>query len=340
MLVKESFIARRSLTATSNRWGDGGDEEDDAGDVYERDAEDGPVEDGEKEDDACDGNAEDGSVEDGEKEDDACDGNAENGSVEDGEKEDDACDGNAEDGSVEDGEKEDDACDGNAEDGSVEDEKDAGEDVVVEDAGEDVVVEDAVEDVEDQNHDRNHQSHHLEVRKCDDSVCTTWQGTKVKRLIIFELSVSIKHRQGITNRCFSTSLFHLNKSYCMVLGPVCNSPLEIIFVLDGSGSIEALGRGNFGRCLNFIVQVEQSFVISPSKTRIAVVLFSNRARIVFSLDTYRSLSSVVSATKRIRYPRGGTKLGSALRLVQNNVMQKARKGVAKVSRCFCDLEGS
>ena len=278
------------------------------GDVYERDAEDGSVKDGEKEDDACDGNAEDGSVEDGEKEDDACDGNAE-------------------DGSVEDGEKEDDAYGGNAEDGSVEDEKDAGEDVVVEDA---------VEGVED----LNHRSHHLEVRKCDDSVCTTWQGTKVKRLIIFELSVSIKHRQGITNRCFSTSLFHLNKSYCMVLGPVCNSPLEIIFVLDGSGSIEALGRGNFGRCLNFIVQVEQSFVISPSKTRIAVVLFSNRARIVFSLDTYRSLSSVVSATKRIRYPRGGTKLGSALRLVQNNVMQKARKGVAKVSRCFCDLEGS
>ena len=119
---------------------------------------------------------------------------------------------------------------------------------------------------------------------------------------------------------------------------MCNSPLELIFVLDGSGSIEALGRGNFKRCLNFIIQVERSFVISPSKTRVALVLFSHRTQTVFSLDTYRTLASVVSATKKVRYPKGGTKIGSALRLVQNNVLRKARKAVAKVSRFFMIMQ--
>jgi hypothetical protein len=75
-------------------------------------------------------------------------------------------------------------------------------------------------------------------------------------------------------------------------------------------------------------------MISPSRTRVAIVLFSHRAKTVFSLDTYRSRASVVKATRRIRYPRGGTKIGSALRLVQNSVMQKARKAVAKVTRPF------
>lgn len=69
------------------------------------------------------------------------------------------------------------------------------------------------------------------------------------------------------------------------------------------------------------------------------MLFSHRAQTVFSLDTYRNLASVVSATKKVRYPKGGTKIGSALRLVQNNVMRKARKAVAKVSR-VCNLNDS
>ncbi len=122
---------------------------------------------------------------------------------------------------------------------------------------------------------------------------------------------------------------------------MCNNPLELIFVLDGSGSIEILGKGNFKLCLNFIVQVEKSFMISPRKTRVAVVLFSHRATTVFSLDTYRDVNSVTAATKRIQYPKGGTKIGSALRLVQSDIMRKARKAVAKVNdRASYSIEGN
>ena len=76
--------------------------------------------------------------------------------------------------------------------------------------------------------------------------------------------------------------------------------------------------------------MERSFTISPSKARVAVVLFSTRVTPVFSLDTYRDGNSVVKATQRIKYPRGGTRIGAALRLVQSSIMQKARKAVAKV----------
>ena len=114
------------------------------------------------------------------------------------------------------------------------------------------------------------------------------------------------------------------------LGPTCDAKLELVFVIDGSSSIEHYGRGNFKRCLNFIKQVQSSFAISADKTRVGVVLFSSRARTVFSLDTYSDSIAIGTAIDKIRYPRGGTKLGRALQLVQNDVFRKARKAVPKV----------
>ena len=113
-------------------------------------------------------------------------------------------------------------------------------------------------------------------------------------------------------------------------GATCNAKLELVFLVDGSGSIEGYGRGNFKRCLNFVKQVGRAFTISPDKTRMAVILFSSRAKTIFSLDTYSDFGSVARAVSSIRYPRRGTYLGKALRLAQNDVLRKARKGVPKV----------
>lgn len=71
-------------------------------------------------------------------------------------------------------------------------------------------------------------------------------------------------------------------------------------------------------------------MIKPDKTRVALVLFSNRVTTVFSLDTYNSQASVIKATQAVRYPRGGTKIGAALRVVATSVLEKARKEVSKV----------
>jgi len=97
---------------------------------------------------------------------------------------------------------------------------------------------------------------------------------------------------------------------------VCRRRLDLAFLIDGSGSIEAYGRGNFRRCLNFVKRVVASFRISPRQTRVGVVLFSSRAWLVFNFRRYRNKRSMWRAIDNIRYPRGGTKIGRALRFAR------------------------
>ena len=109
---------------------------------------------------------------------------------------------------------------------------------------------------------------------------------------------------------------------------VCRKRLDLGFLVDGSGSIEAYGRGNFRRCLRFVKQVVASFHISPRQTRVGIVLFSSRTNLVFGFNRYRDKRSILKAIDSIRYPRGGTYIGRALRFSRQRLFStgsKARK---------------
>ena len=115
---------------------------------------------------------------------------------------------------------------------------------------------------------------------------------------------------------------------CSVSFLVCRRRLDLAFLVDGSGSIESYGRGNFRRCLKFVKEVVASFHISPRQTRVGIVLFSSRAYLVFDFRRYRDKRSVLYAIDRIRYPRGGTYIGRALRFARQRLFttrSKARK---------------
>lgn len=106
---------------------------------------------------------------------------------------------------------------------------------------------------------------------------------------------------------------------------VCRAQIDLSFVIDGSGSIEQYGRGNFKRCLNFVMNMVRAFQISPRRTRVAAVVFSSSPRRIFSLRSYRNKQQVLTAISRIRYPRGGTKTGRALNYVRRYVIKKNRR---------------
>ena len=103
-------------------------------------------------------------------------------------------------------------------------------------------------------------------------------------------------------------------SICSCL--VCRKRLDLALLIDGSGSINAHGRGNFRRCLNFVKRLVASFTISPTQTRVGIVLFSHRAWLIANFRRYRNKQSLLRAISRIRYPRGGTKIGRALRFAR------------------------
>ena len=111
----------------------------------------------------------------------------------------------------------------------------------------------------------------------------------------------------------------------------CSARVDLAFIIDGSGSIEAYGRGNFRRCLNFVRAIVSKFSINSGQTRIGIVLYSSRPRLIFDFRRYRRKNQLLSAISRIRYPRGGTKTGYAMRYCYSRVFRYARRGVRRVN---------
>ena len=93
---------------------------------------------------------------------------------------------------------------------------------------------------------------------------------------------------------------------------VCTLPVDLGFLIDGSGSIEYQGKGNFPRMLNFVKSVVSFFEVSRGKSRVGFVLFSSHTIPIFPFGRYSSKGQILKAIERVRYPRGGTRIGKAL----------------------------
>ena len=89
-------------------------------------------------------------------------------------------------------------------------------------------------------------------------------------------------------------------NFFFVGAKTCKAKVELMFLVDGSGSIEAYGRGNFKRCLNFVKQVAGSFAISKTAGRISVTVFSSKSYLIFDLNRYTDVKAVYRAVDRIK----------------------------------------
>jgi len=84
---------------------------------------------------------------------------------------------------------------------------------------------------------------------------------------------------------------------------------DIIFVLDGSGSV---GSTNFQSMKQFVKDVVSGFDVGPGKTRFGVIKYSSYVLREFDLDTYTTKDEILNAVNRIQYPGGGTSTHLAL----------------------------
>ena len=107
--------------------------------------------------------------------------------------------------------------------------------------------------------------------------------------------------------------------------PVCQACIDLAFVIDASGSIEASGRGNFKRCLNFVKRLVASFKISPRYARVGAVVYSSKARRVFGFKRYYKKRQLMKAIDRIPYLRRGTRTGYALWYAQRYLFRGRRR---------------
>ena len=111
---------------------------------------------------------------------------------------------------------------------------------------------------------------------------------------------------------------------------VCQARVDLAFVIDGSGSIEKSGRGNFKRCLRFVSTLVASFSVSQKFTRVGVIVYSTRARLVLGFRKSRDAGRAISTIDKIRYPGGGTRTGAALRLARGRLFARRRSNRKRV----------
>lgn len=122
--------------------------------------------------------------------------------------------------------------------------------------------------------------------------------------------------------------------------PVCQACIDLAFVIDASGSIEASGRGNFKRCLNFVKRLVASFKISPRYARVGAVVYSSKARRMFGFKRYYKKRQLMKAIDRIPYLRRGTRTGYALWYAQRYLFRGQRRSCKRVLIVMTDGRSS
>ena len=103
---------------------------------------------------------------------------------------------------------------------------------------------------------------------------------------------------------------------------VCSSKADVVFVLDGSGSV---GSSNFLLMKGFAKHLVGKFSVARDQLRVGVVQYSSSSRVEFNLNRYSSAASVYKAIDNIRYKRGYTRTDLALKDAYNMVTRYGRK---------------
>ena len=93
----------------------------------------------------------------------------------------------------------------------------------------------------------------------------------------------------------------------------CQAPLDIIFLLDASGSV---GKGNYLKEKEFIKIVTSRYELGTT-SQAAVIQFSDNASTAISLGSTKTAVLFASAVDNIPYARGWTRIDLALSLAYN-----------------------
>lgn len=106
--------------------------------------------------------------------------------------------------------------------------------------------------------------------------------------------------------------------------------MDLGFLIDGSGSINHYGAGNFQKCLDFVKALTKAFVISPTNTRVGAIVFSYRSELQFDFNQYKTQADVEAAIGRIRYPGFSTYTGKGIKMAGEKLFSNVREGVPRV----------
>ena len=122
---------------------------------------------------------------------------------------------------------------------------------------------------------------------------------------------------------------------------LCDVPVDLVFVIDSSGSINFAGAGNWDRLLKFVNDIVAKRTIGADATRVGVVRYSDDVVNSVYLNQYYSKTSLMDAISGITYEGRSTNTAGGIRemrTVQFTAGHGDRPGVRNVAIVITDGE--
>ena len=134
-----------------------------------------------------------------------------------------------------------------------------------------------------------------------------------------------------------------NDSFVPITDPpgLCDVPLDLVFVIDSSGSINFADPGNWDRVLKFVNDIVSKRVIGQTATRVGVVRYSTEVDSMFYLNTHNNKVSMMNAITGISYKGHDTNTAGGIRemrTVQFTAAHGDRPSVPNVAIVITDGE--
>ena len=101
--------------------------------------------------------------------------------------------------------------------------------------------------------------------------------------------------------------------------------MDLGFLIDSSYNLRRTGRGAFKLLTRYLARLLYSLRISSQETRVGMVAYSSRPRLLFGFNRFYRASSILSAIRRIRLQRGPLRIGRALYYARRYLFRGRRR---------------
>lgn len=127
----------------------------------------------------------------------------------------------------------------------------------------------------------------------------------------------------LLEKMFKLIVYFLSASGCRT------APCDLVFILDGSWSVEDV---NFELIKRWLVNITSSFNIGQKFTQVGVVQYSDNPLIEIPLGKHFSSKDLIKAMESIDYMGGNTRTGTAIKFATDKVFGLSERGPSGISR--------
>lgn len=101
--------------------------------------------------------------------------------------------------------------------------------------------------------------------------------------------------------------------------------MDLGFLIDSSYNLRRAGRGAFKLLTRYLARLLYSLRISTQETRVGIVKYASRPKLLFRFNRFFRASSMLSAIRRIRLQRAPLRIGRALYYTRRYLFRGRRR---------------